>query len=124
MLLARRATSGVVAWLGPACCEPELSPVSSEGSCLPAKEQGPILECHWCVLSTVGPGRDLVGKHPGKEELLQEVVELSAVCQQCLTRLRPAFNHPASSMAPELAVTLAVKLSRLRESPRDPVQGY
>lgn len=70
------------AWLGPVCCEPELSPVNGEGSCLPAKEQGPILECHWRVLSTVGPGRDLVGKPPGKEELLQEVVELSAVCQQ------------------------------------------
>lgn len=65
--------------------------MNGEESCLPAKEQGPILECHWCMLSTVGPGRDLAGKPPGKEELFQEVVELSAVCQQCLTRLYTAF---------------------------------
>lgn len=45
----------------------------------------------WRVLSTVGPGKDLAGKHPGKEELLQEMVELSAVCQRHLTRLRPVF---------------------------------
>lgn len=74
------------------------------------------------MLSTVGPGGDLAGKPPGKEELLQEVVELSAVCQHC--KASPFLHHPGPSMVPELAVTLAVKLSRLHESPSDPVQGY
>lgn len=46
------------------------------------------------MLSTVGLGKDLAGKSPGKEELLQEMVELSAVCQRYLMRLRLVFITP------------------------------
>lgn len=49
------------------------------------------------------------------------VSRLSAVPNKAVACLH---HPPGSSMAPELAVTLAVKLSRLCESPSDTVQGY